>query len=381
MTKKIRVIYVLPCFGIGGTERVVLNLCQNVSRDLFDIEVCTMVGGLFADQVAESGIPVHLLAPPESRQRSLPAKVLNYRSMLSSLKKTISSPQPTVVHTHHYTPLLQLFLIRKATSKPFGWLHTEHSWTDVRNAYEIPLYKYLNPMKAPDMINGVADKVTSCMQKVSGIPADRAVTVLNGIDVARYCGENREKKRRELGFGPEEFVVGTVGMLRPEKNQQLLVRAFALLVKELPNIRLVICGEGECRADLEKLATELGVASQVDFLGYRIDSHEIMSALDLYCLPSVYEGLPLSILEAWAARRPVVATEVMGNVDIVRHNQNGMLVPLGDERAMADALLKLAVDRPLADKFAVSGNDVVTAQFDIRQMVAHYEHIYQELAC
>jgi len=381
MPPKIRVIYYLPCFGIGGTERVVLDLCRNVSRNRFDIEVCTMVGGVFADQVIASGVPVHLLAPPATKQRSLPAKVINYLGMLSCLRSIIGRGGPIVLHTHHYGPLMQAFIIRKLTSQKFGWLHTEHSWTDVRNAYALRLYSLVNPMKSADLISGVADKVTSYMKEVSGIIPDSAVTVLNGIETVRFNPEDRKIKRHELGFGPDDLLVGTVGMLRPEKNQQLAIRAFALIAADFPKLHFIVCGEGECRPELESLAAELHIASRVHFLGYRMDAHEIMAAFDIYCLPSVYEGLPLSILEAWAARKPVVATEVIGNVDIVHHETNGLLVPLNNEHMMADVLTRLILDPALGRRLADSGNRVLMDRFDVKHMVNHYEQLYEKIAC
>jgi len=381
MQPKIRVIYFLPCFGIGGTERVVLDLCRNVSRDRFDIEVCTMVGGLFADQAAASGVPVHLLAPASTKQKSIFAKVVNYFRMLSSLRAIIGRGGPVVLHTHHYGPLMQAFLIRKLTSQKFGWLHTEHSWTDVLNAYAIRLYKLLNPMQSADVISGVADKVTSYMQEVSGIIPAHAVTVLNGIETGRFNLEVCAIKRRELGFGPEDIVIGTVGMLRPEKNQQLAIRAFALIAPEFPKLHFVVCGEGECRPGLQQLAVNLGIAERVNFLGYRMDAHEIMATFDIYCLPSVYEGLPLSILEAWAARKPVVATAVIGNVDIVHHEVNGLLVPLNEEQIMADALKRLVLDPALGHRLADNGHGVVMDYFDVKRMVNRYVQIYEDIAC
>lgn len=381
MAAKIRVVYFLPCFGIGGTERVVLDLCRKVSQARFDIAVCTMVGGVFAEQVAASGIPVHLLAPPVTGGRSLPGKISNYLKMLSSLRSVISQGTRTVLHTHHYGPLMQAFLLRKLASPRFGWLHTEHSLTDVHNAYALPLYRLLNPMKGADLINGVSEQVSASMRQVSGMNSGRVVTVLNGIETARFASQDGSAKRAELGFAPDQILVGTVGMLRPEKNQQLAVRAFALAAGQIAKLQLVVCGEGECRPALERLAAELGVKDRVHFLGYRTDAHQIMAALDIYCLPSVYEGLPLSVLEAWAAKKPVVATRVMGNADIIDHELNGLLVPLGDAEQMAQAMTRLLFAPTLARQLADQGHDVAMGGFDVKHMVQHYEQIYEKIAC
>jgi len=378
---KIKLIYYLPCLVPGGTEKVVLNLCRNVSRKHFDISVCSMTGGLFADEIRLLGIPVTILSESSANPLSIFGKIVNFSRMLRILSSIINSSGPTLVHSHHYGPLLQLFLLRKFTPMKFGWIHTEHSWTDVRNAYALKLYRLLNPLKSADIISGVADKVTSYMAEVSGISPDKAITVLNGIETDQFRLVDRHAKRRELGFTSRDVVVGTVGMLRAEKNQQLAIRAFALLAAEDENLHLVICGEGEHRTDLERLATELCVENRVHFLGFRMDVHEIMSAFDIYCLPSVYEGLPLSILEAWAANKPVVATNVIGTREIVIDGENGLLVPLNDEKKMAEAILQIMQDASLGSLLGSRGHHVVMNRFDIRQMVNRYELLYEQIAC
>lgn len=264
--------------------------------------------------------------------------------------------------------------------KRFGWLHTEHSRADVHNSYANRYYRMVNPMTGPDIISGVADKVTSHMIEVSGAPADRAVTVLNGIDTTLYGQQRPQAKKQELGFKESDKIIGTIGNLRREKNQQLLIRAFHLLSTKLPDAHLVICGDGDCRAGLEQLAAELGIAARVHFLGFRMDAHEIMAIFDVYCLPSVYEGLPLSILEAWAAQQPVVATDVIGISDIVRHEHNGLLVPLDDDAKMADALLRVLQDSVLAQRLSGNGHTLLLDKYDLKQMLRQYEEIYKNIA-
>lgn len=380
VTSRIRLIFYLPGLVPGGTERVVLNLCRNVSQQRFDIAVCSMTDGLFGDEIRSLGIPVTILSPPGKRSNAA-SKIFNYWRMLRTLLAMIGQGSPTVVHSHHYGPLLQLSLLRRFTSCRFGWIHTEHSLTDVRNAYAKRWYRVLNPLKFPDVACGVAADVTSYMRHVSGISTELATTVLNGIETDKFCGIDRKAKRSTLGFSTEHLIVGTIGMLRTEKNQQLAIRAFALLASEVSSLHLVVCGDGECRVSLVSLARELGVSDRVHFLGFRLDAHEIMAAFDIYCLPSIYEGLPLSVLEAWAARTPVVATDVIGTREIVRHGENGLLVQLDDERAMADALLKLIQAPGLGRTYADNGYQDVMAGYHIGKMVDRYEQFYQSSAC
>ena len=374
---RIKLIFYLPCLGTGGTERVVLNLCRNISRTHFVMEVCTPFGGPLADVITALGIPVTYLTVSDETSDSSWGKGRRFIGRLAALRRMISDEMPTVFHTHHMGPLLHLHLLRIAGFGKFGWVHTEHSRTDVVSAYGSRLFRVVNPLKGPDLLTGVSPAVTEIMQSVSAVPEERCASVLNGIETSQYASTLRDKKREAMGFLPGDRIIGAIGNLRTEKNQHLLLKAFAILAATDPQVRLVLCGDGVCRPDLERMARDLNVADRVQFLGFRLDAHEIMSVFDVYCLPSVYEGLPLSILEAWAAKRPVVATDVMGIRDIVRHGENGLLVPLDDERRMAAELLRVLENPGLALELATEGARLVTSQYDVGKMVAGYESLYQ----
>jgi L-malate glycosyltransferase len=378
--ERIKLIFYLPCLGTGGTERVVLNLCRTISRTQFAIEVCTPFGGPLADVIISLGIPVTFLTAADETSGSLWGKGRRFLGRLAMLRRMISGEMPTVFHTHHMGPLLHLYLLRIAGFRKFGWVHTEHSRTDVVSAYGLRLFRILNPLKGPDLLTGVSPAVTEIMRSVSAVPEEKCASVLNGIETSLYESSHRDQKRAAMGFLSGDRIIGAIGNLRREKNQQLLLKAFAILVETDPRAKLLLCGDGECRAGLERSARELNVANRVQFLGYRLDAHEIMGIFDVYCLPSVYEGLPLSILEAWAAQRPVVATDVIGIRDIVRHGENGLLVPLDDERRMAGEILRVLENSGLAAELAAEGFRLVMSRYDVEKMVTGYESLYQRVA-
>lgn len=379
MNERIKLIYFLPCLGTGGSERIVFDLCRRLPRDLFDIEVLFMSEDVLANEIRSLGVPVGCISGEPTK--SVFSKLLNYCRMLGKLRSASAVEMPVVFHTHHYSPLLQTFLVRKTSLRRFGWIHTEHNVKDVESSYSHPLYRRVNPLTGPDVATGVSDEVTRRMMQVSSRPAANCVTVLNGVDSSLYREEFYWKKRRELGLPDDSLVVGTVGNLRREKNQQLVLKAFSRVSRAFPQLHLVLCGDGDCRTDLERLASELGVAERVRFLGFRTDAHEIMSMLDVYCLPSTYEGLPLSILEAWAATKPVVATDVIGIRDIVRHDDNGLLVPPDGVESLAQALQAVLSDRKLAERLSASGNRLLLEKYDLHHMSGRYESLYREVAC
>jgi glycosyltransferase involved in cell wall biosynthesis len=148
----------------------------------------------------------------------------------------------------------------------------------------------------------------------------------------------------------------------------------------MPRLHLVLAGDGPCRTELEQLSRDLAVADRVHFLGHRLDAPDVMAMFDVYCLPSVYEGMPLSILEAWSAGKPVVATDVTGIRDIVIHDTNGILVPLNDPQALAEALRRVLGDRELSERIGREGQRFALEQCTMAGMVRQYEDLYEQVA-
>jgi glycosyltransferase involved in cell wall biosynthesis len=175
------------------------------------------------------------------------------------------------------------------------------------------------------------------------------------------------------------FTIGTVGRLSWEKDQQALLEAFGLLKKQVDNACLLIVGDGALRGDLERAAEDLGIANDVQFLGYRDDVPSIMAALDVFVLPSLEEGISLTLLEAMAASRPIVATDVGGNPEVVVDGETGILVPSEDVAALAGAIIKLYGDKELRGKMGAAGRKRVEEHFSLNAMVDAYMALYSSV--
>lgn len=181
-----------------------------------------------------------------------------------------------------------------------------------------------------------------------------------------------------MGLPKTGRLIGCVGNLRVEKNHQLALQALARLVSERMDVHLVLCGDGDQRSHLELLAKTLGITDRVTFLGYRLDVPEILANLDLLLIPSRYEGLPLSVLEAWAASRPIVATAVPGIRDLIQDGQDGLLVLPEDPNQMAAAIQRVLGEPGLANRLSFGGGQRVL-EYGVDRMVAGYDRLYQEL--
>jgi glycosyltransferase involved in cell wall biosynthesis len=206
--------------------------------------------------------------------------------------------------------------------------------------------------------------------------------IYNGVDLSRYdhtepCCTLPE----EYGLEPGSQLVGVVARLEPEKGHPTLLEAWPKVLRAVPDAYLLIVGEGSRRDALEAQARELRIAHRVVFTGRRDDIPEVTAALDVAVLPSYREAQGLSILEAMALSRPVVASDVGGIPEMIEDGVTGLLVPPHDADALASAITRLLLDHPLADTIARAAHDMVHERFCIELMVAAVQTIYDEGAC
>jgi glycosyltransferase involved in cell wall biosynthesis len=214
-------------------------------------------------------------------------------------------------------------------------------------------------------------------------PATKCSFVPNGIDTSRFSQvPNAVATRRTCaGIPAAALVVGTVGRLTEVKRQSSLIRGFAALLSQLPTIpfHLLVVGDGPERANLESLTDELGIRNRVTFSGYQPQPENYLGLMDIFVLTSRSEGMPLAVLEAWAAGLPVVATRVGGLPQLIQHGITGLLVEFDNISELTTSLGQLASNRDLACRLGTAGKQVVSEHYDVQRMWDKYQAIYQQL--
>ncbi len=223
---------------------------------------------------------------------------------------------------------------------------------------------------------GVAEAHARHLTEVERFPADKVNVIPNGVDAQRFhpTGDSATA-RRELGLSAAAPVVGIVAALRPEKNHDLFLRAAARVRIQIPAARFLIVGDGPERPRLEQLAAELDLADAVKFLGTRDDIPRLLSALDLFVLTSRIEANPVSILEAMASGKPVVAPRVGSIAESVIDRQTGFLTEPNDEAQVADRVTELLSNPQLAARLGEAGRTAVVERWSLERMVAGYEEL------
>lgn len=358
-----RVLQVVLSLSPGGTERLVVELATRL-HPAYPMTVCCLdEPGSWADELERQGIPVFCLGRRPGFSPSLGHRIAQLANRFNV----------RVLHCHHYSPFVYGALAR--VWRQVGIIYTEHG----RLSDAPPSKKrwVVNQLlgRVPDEIVSVSEDLRQCM--VAEGFADRRVRVItNGIQVRPLPAlSDRLAARAEFGASEGEFVIGAIGRLDPVKDLATLVRSFAEL-RQAIRARLVFIGDGPERAALVDRVAQAGLSDDVLFMGYRPDVPALLPGLDAYVNSSVFEGISLTILEAMAARVPLVATRVGGTPEIVSDGQTGWLVPARSPSEMTAALRRILEDPATARSVAAGGRQRVEREFSIEQMVGQYAAIY-----
>jgi glycosyltransferase involved in cell wall biosynthesis len=365
----IGVLHVVLSLGTGGTERLVVQICQRL-QPRFRLAVCALEDpGVWAAELQSRGIDVVPL-----RRRP------GFRPWLGRLIADIAVRyRATVLHCHHYSPFVYGAIA--ALLRPgLKTVYTEHG--RLSDAPPSVKRRLVNPLvgRLPHAMYAVSHALRASMI-AEGFPSRRLHVIHNGVDPAPpFSPFQRREARALLGVPESAFLVGTVARLDPVKDLATLIEAAARVRIAVPDIVLAIVGEGGERARLQEAAAQTGMADAVRFLGQRDDARRLLPGFDVYVNSSISEGVSLTILEAMAAGVPVVATRVGGTPEVVTDEVSGVLVPARDPSAMAEAIHNLAAQSDRARRMGLEARRAVEQRFTIDRMVDQYAEVYQRLA-
>ncbi len=368
------IVHVLSSMAIGGQERVALDLARGLIKRNHRVTAVSFVpGGALLDEFRREGAQVVELVKGGG------VDVRLFSHLLAALRGL----RADVVHTHNPQPLIYA----APTARLLGVravVHTKHG-ANPDSPRRVALRRVAARLCGAYV--AVSDQTAQVAREVDRVQPPRLMVVHNGIDLSRFAPDVavRAAVRAELGIPESAFVFGTVGRLSKEKAQGDLIAALGhlralcgSLSGRRQELRLVVVGDGSERERLEQLAGEVD-GQRVHLLGARSDVPRLLQALDVFCLSSVTEGLPLVIPEAMATGLPVVATAVGGVPSVVMEGETGFLVPVGEPQVMAERLARLLREPALRARLGEVGRCRALKRYDLSRMVDEYEGIYQRL--
>jgi glycosyltransferase involved in cell wall biosynthesis len=297
------------------------------------------------------------------------------------LYKLVHSERISIIETFtHHANLLGL-PVAWAARVPFR-IASHHGRIEKLGRILERIHTWMINQDMATVMVAVSEQVRRQAVHQEGIRPDKVCVIANGIDfplAASLNPEARASLARSLGLKPGGCLVLSVGRLRVQKGHTYLLEAIPEVLDQFPDTIFAVAGEGELRADLEAKAQELGIAGAVRFLGNVANMAELLNIADLFVLPSLWEGLPLALLEAMMAGLPVVATQVEGVEEVIQSYQNGLLVPPADPEALRKAIIQLLEDDRQRAQLGQAAQATIINKFTVDRMCKAYEALFLSL--
>jgi glycosyltransferase involved in cell wall biosynthesis len=279
--------------------------------------------------------------------------------------------QIDIVHTHNKKPLIYGTIAAKLANVS-RIVHTRHG----QAADVVPWYIW----KLNSKVVTISEDAKICLMNTNRIAESHIEVIENGIPLDKFDSISTkvsDKLKNEIGLLSENQVIGIVARLAVEKDHKTSIHAFSEVLKANENAILLIVGDGPLNESLRELARDLAIESSIRFLGFRQNIAELISIFDIFVLSSTSEGMSLTLLEAMASKKPIVATNVGGNPEVVQDQLTGFIVPPQNPTLMAHAISNLLKDNELAKEFGLNGYQRIKSKYSLVSMTEKYKKLYQ----
>lgn len=362
------VAHVIGTLGIGGAERQLVNYLLAADRTEFrHTAICLAAEGQLAGVVREAGVKVVVL----------PVRMRTFWRDLPRLAAWLRRHDVAVVHAHMFHAALWSRLAAMLARVPVRVV-TEHGRQLWKSRLHVELDRLLTRYTCRHI--AVSEDGRSLRIAREKVAPNRIVLIPNGVAIPDLadCEGHRRRVRTELGLDASQPVVGTVGRIVAVKGYVYLLAALASLRPRFPTVKWLLVGDGPELPGLLQEAERTGIREALLTTGFRSDVTDLLAAMDVFVMSSVREGLPVALLEAMAAARPVIVTAVGGMPDAVAHGANGLLVPPADPQALAEAIGGLLADAATASRLAVAARATVEERYSITSVSRRIEAVYRE---
>jgi len=361
MENKIKIVYLINSLALGGAEKLLLDICRLIDKDKFEVFVCTVNGsGPLYSQFEKLGINLKIF----QKKSKIGLNVIG------QIYKFLKEIKPQIVHTHLFAGDTWGRIAAIFARTPII-IVTEHN-LNLDEGFIKKLIKLILSWFT-DKIIAVSEGVRDYSIKIEKIKADKLEVVYNGIDLEKFAFR---------GYKPIDLAnvkAGVVARLEKQKGHQYLIAALPLILKKYPNLILNIIGTGSLEHELQSQIENLNIKDKVIFRGAQLELDKILEQMDLFILPSVWEGLGIAILEAQAVGVPVLASNVGGVKEIVIDKKTGLLFEPKDPQGIFEAVDNLILNPNLQKEIVDNAYNQVIKKFSLDQMIKAYTDLYLNL--
>ena len=371
--RRVRVLFVMIQMAMGGSERVVLNLIKNLDRGVFEPSVAWFHHQKPLEEFEALRVPLYYI-PKRTR--------FDWTAM-RRLAVTVRDGGIDLVNAHHFMPFFYSYYGAKVANR-VPLVYTEHSEADVSavRSSTRTLGRYL--LRSSDASIGVTDTVSRTLMAQFGLDQRAVHTIENGVAIEHFgrSAARGGRLRQELGLSADTIVIGHIANLRRNKNHLFLLRAFREIARNRKDVTLVLLGQGQhddaenSEPEIRRFIQDAGLEASVRLLGYRSDVREVLDILDVCCLVSYKEGLPLSLLEAMASGLPVIGTAIDGIRNVVEPGVNGVTVAPDDVAGLTSNLLRLIEDEQLRRQMGAASRRIAIDRYSLDRCIDETQRLF-----
>jgi glycosyltransferase involved in cell wall biosynthesis len=363
-----RILYAIETSQAGGSQVAMLTLADHIDRDRFEPIFALPAPGWLSERLAERKIQTVFVA------NAVGGRGFDWR-LLGSLVGCIRAHDIDLVHAFLFGMNFYGTLAGKVTQRPVI-VSLRSTQYDFAKPHRIWCWRLMRRWSAA--IAAVSHDAARTLAGAAGVPSSEITVIHNGVEVSRFPQAPGGTRPPDLPPAP---LIATVGRVCEVKGQEHLIRALPRIQQLAGAVSVAILGEKTepTYGRLRQLAEKLRVADHIYFAGLRNDIAELLPWADVFALPSLSEGISNALLEAMAARRPIVATDVGGNPELIRNGEEGLLVPAADPAALAEAIARLITDADFAEPLAAQARKRACEDFSIEAMVRGHERLYERV--
>ncbi len=361
---KIKVLQSITGLNPGGAEMMMYKTIENLNHDKYEIIVCSLVGGSLEKEIRKK---YKLIVFNAASVFSLPTAILK-------LRKIIKQEKIDIVHSYLYhANIVSRIAAINTGAKVISSIRIKEIRKKSHNIIDALTSGLV------DKYIVVAKNVRNFIIKKEKISPERIITIPNALDFKKLDVKvDEQKKLKELGLKKDSKIIVSDANLRKTKDYPTLFRALKLVLNHYP-VELLVVGKGEAEKEYKRMAEQLGIMKHVHFLGFRNDVLELMKISDICILSTFYEGMSNSLLEYMAMKKPIVATAIEENKEVIDDNKEGLLIKPQSPELMEKAIIKLLEDKKLGQRLAENAYKRVKKYHDIKRVAKQTEELYEEL--
>jgi glycosyltransferase involved in cell wall biosynthesis len=366
--RPIKILYLMDGFGVGGAEAKLLEMLRHFNQRGYNITLCSFLDmGELKDEFARLGFPLKLIVRKHRFDLTI----------LFNLYRFIRKNRFDVIQTLLFYPDVLGILMGHLAGVPLlvSWETASHYDVFFNKLHRRLFYRFA--MKFVSCVVAVSNGTKESLISREKIPDKKIRVIRYGVDLDRFQRKPSDGIKKDLGLRGVFPVLGVVARLDYIKGHTFLIQGIGEIIKKYPRLKCVLVGEGDYRSTIERQIRELGLTEHFELLGLRSDVSELLSALDIFILPSISEGLPNVILEAMACSVPVIASRVGGIPEVIEHRENSLLVPPQNSRALSEAILTLTDDNGLRTQIGENARKRVETHFSLNLQIRQFKTLYQ----